>query len=154
VGADNQMQIQLAESARNKAKSSDVRQFAEQVVSDHTRLQNQWNAMASRSGIATSSGLGRHHREKVTQLGKVNGKNYDRAYMTLMIQQYQDEVSYWQKEGRASRSAQVRQLVNNGLPTLEQNLAQAKQIGRKVGVNPDDALRNRKDIAKEKKNEK
>jgi putative membrane protein len=154
VGADNQMQIQLAESARNKAKSSDVRQFAEQVVSDHTRLQNQWNAMASRSGIATSSGLGRHHREKVTQLGKVNGKNYDRAYMTLMIQQYQDEVSYWQKEGRASRSAQVRQLVNSGLPTLEQNLAQAKQIGRKVGVNPDDALRNRKDIAKEKKNEK
>jgi putative membrane protein len=154
VAADNYMQIQLGELARDKAKSREVRQFAERIVSDHTRLQNQWNSMTSRNGMPMKPGMGRRHREKVEQLGKANGKNFDRAFMTLMIQQHQDEVSYWQKEGRASRSAQVRELVNSGLPTLEEHLAQAKQIGRRVGVNPDEALRNRKDIEKERDKDK
>ena len=154
VGADNTMQIQLAELAREKARNREVRQFAERLISDHTRLQNQWNAMASRNGMAAKPGMGPRHREKIEQLQKVNGRNFDRAYMVLMIQQHQDEVSYWQKEGRASRSPEVRRLVNNGLPTLEQHLAQAKQVGRQVGVNPDEALRNRKDIARDRDDNK
>jgi putative membrane protein len=154
VYADNQMQIQLAELAREKARNREVRQFAERMISDHTRLQNQWTAMASRNGMTAKPGMGPRHREKVEQLQKVNGRNFDRGYMVLMIQQHQDEVSYWQKEGRASRSPEVRRLVTNGLPTLEQHLAQAKQVGRQVGVNPEEALRNRKDIARDRDDNK
>jgi putative membrane protein len=150
VGADNTMQIQLAQLARDKARNNEVRQFAERVITDHTRLQNQWTAMASRNGMTVRSGMGPRHREKVEQLRKANGNNVDRTYMTLMVQQHQDEVSYWQKEGRDSRSPQVRRLVNQGLPTMEQHLSEAKRIARQVGVDPEKALRNRKDIAKER----
>jgi len=154
VGADNQMQIQLAQIARDKAKNNQVRQFAERLISDHTQLQNQWSAVASRNGMSSKAGMGPRHREKIEQLQKVSGKNFDKAYMILMIQQHQDEVSYWQKEGRASQSPEVRRLVNQGLPTLEQDLAQAKQIGRNVGVNPEEALRNRTDIGRERNKDK
>jgi len=152
VGADNQMQIQLAQMARDKAKNKQVRDFAERLVTDHTRLQDQWSQLASSNGMPSKAGMGPRHREKIDQLRKVSGKNFDKAYMVLMIQQHQDEVSYWQNEGRDSKSAEVRRLVNAGLPTLEQHLAQAKQIGRQVGVNPDEALRNRTDIARDKNN--
>lgn len=154
VGADNTMQIALGELARKKAKNREVRDFAERLIEDHTRIQEQWNAMAARNGMPSKPGMGRRHREKIEQLNDVGGRKFDRAYMTLMIQQHQDEVSYWQKEGRASRSTQVRALVNRGLPTLEQHLAQSKQIGRKVGVDPNDALRNRKDIARDRNNDR
>jgi putative membrane protein len=154
VNADNTMQIQLAELARTRAKNNSVRQFAEQLIRDHTRLQQQWNDMASRNDLPSKPGMGSSHREKVEQLRKANGNKFDRTYMTLMIQQHQDEVSYWQKEGRASRSAQVRVLVNRGLPTLEQHLNQAKEIGRQVGVDPEKALRNRKDVARSKNKDK
>jgi hypothetical protein len=70
--------------------------------------------------------------------------------MITMIQQHSDEVSYWQKEGRASQSAQVRQLVNAGLPTLEQHFNEAKRIGRQLGIDPNEALKNRTDVAKNK----
>ena len=115
------MQIELAQLARERSKNPQVRQFAEQAITDHNRLQNQWSAMASKNGMTLSKGLGPMHKEKVTNLKKVGDKNFDQAYMVTMIQQYSDETSYWQKEGRASQSTQVRQLVNAGLPTLEQN---------------------------------
>jgi len=145
VGADNTMHIQLARIAIEKAKNKEVRQFAERMLTDHTRLQNDWQAMAERNGLPSKLGMGPKHREKVEDLQKVNGKNFDKAYMILMIQQHQ-QVSYWQKEGRASKSAPVRRLVEEGLPTEEQHLAQAKQIARKVGVDPAEAVR----VAREK----
>jgi putative membrane protein len=150
VNADNQMQIQLAQLARERSKNPQVRQFAEQAITDHNRLQNQWSAMASKNGVSLSKGLGPMHKEKVTNLKKVNDKNFDQAYMITMIQQYSDETSYWQKEGRASQSAQVRQAVNAGLPTLEQNFNEAKRLGRQLGIDPNEALKNRSDVAKNK----
>jgi len=140
VGADNTMHIQLARIALDKAKNKDVRQFAQRMLTDHSRLQDQWTALAARNGLPSRLGMGPKHREKVEQLEKVSEKNFDKAYMILMIQQHQ-QVSYWQNEGRNSKSAQVRRLVNDGLPTEEQHLAQAKKIAREVGVNPAEAVR-------------
>jgi putative membrane protein len=150
VNSDNQMQIQLAQLARQRSKNPQVRQFAEQAITDHNGLQNQWRAMASQNGMTLNQGLGPMHKEKVTNLKKASDKNFDKAYMTTMIQQYSDETSYWQKEGRASQSAQVRQLVNAGLPTLEQNFNEAKRLGRELGIDPNEALKNRQDVAKNK----
>jgi putative membrane protein len=154
VHADNMMMIQLGERAQERARNREVREFAEREARDHERLQNQWTSMASRHGLPSRPGMGPRHREKVELLEDARGNNFDRVYMTLMIQQHSDEVSYWRKEGRASRSAQVRELVNRGLPTLERHFEQAKEIGRRIGVNPEAALRNRTDVSRAKKNNK
>ncbi len=155
VGADNTMMVQLAEIAKDDAKDKEIREYAAREARDHERLQNQWTAVVQRNGMASyKPGMGSNHREKVEQLKKAKGKNLDRVYMTLMIQQHTDEVSYWQKEGRGSNSTQVRNLVNGGLPTLEQHLADAKRLGRKVGLNPDQVLKTRTDIEKNKNKDK
>ncbi|HZA98894.1 MAG TPA: DUF4142 domain-containing protein, partial [Gemmatimonadales bacterium] len=150
VGADNTMMIQLAELAQNRARNETVRNFAERIREDHSRLQQQWENMASNNGFPLKEGMGSRHREKVEQLRDAKGNNFDRTFMTLMIQQHSDEVSYWRKEGRASRSQPVRNLVDRGLPILEQHYEQARRIGRQVGVDPEKALRNRKDIARDR----
>jgi putative membrane protein len=154
VGADNTMQVQLAELAQRKARNREIREFAQREARDHQRLMNQWTNMTARSGMSLKPGMGPRHREKITQLQDESGNDFDKAYMTLMIRQHQDEVSYWRKEGRASRSPQVRNLVNSGLPTLEQDLAEAKRLGRKVGVDPEKVLKNRTDLAKNKNKNK
>ena len=155
VGADNTMMVQLAELAQDNAKDKEIREYASREARDHERLQNQWTAVVQRNGMSSyKPGMGPNHREKVEQLKNAKGKNFDRTYMTLMIQQHTDEVSYWQKEGRASNSTQVRNLVNGGLPTLEEHLSEAKRLGRKVGLNPDQVLKNRTDIEKHKNKDK
>jgi putative membrane protein len=151
VGADNAMQIELAKLAEDRASSRAVRQYAEREKRDHERLQDQWVEMGKRNDMKISAkGMGELHRDKVEQLKDVRGRNFDRAYMTMMIRQHSDEVSYWRKEGRDSQSPRVRELVNRGLPTLERHFEEAKQIGRQVGVNPEMVLRNRTDLTREK----
>jgi putative membrane protein len=136
VTADNMLEVTLAQLAERKAENSEVRQFAQRMVADHNKLQNDWVSMASSNGLNFKTGFGKNHRKKLNQLQKLSGKEFDRTYMTLMIQDHKDYVDYFRKEGRAANSAPVRNLVSAGLPMLEQHWSMAKQVGVKVGANP------------------
>jgi putative membrane protein len=136
VTADNMLEVTLGQLAERKAENSEVRQFAQRMVADHNKLQNDWVSMASSNGMNFKTGFGKNHRKKLDQLQKLSGKEFDRAYMTLMIQDHKDYVDYFRKEGRAAGSAAVRNRVSSDLSILEQHWAMAKQIGVKVGANP------------------
>jgi putative membrane protein len=141
--ADNFLEVHLGQLAEKKARNSAVKEFGQRMVTDHTTMQTGWVQMAHQNGMPIKPGMGPRHREKLTRLEKMSGKKFDRAFMTLMIQQHQDEVEYFSKEGRAANSAPVRSLVTTGLPILQQHLSLAKQIGNRVGVDTVAVLRNR-----------
>jgi putative membrane protein len=132
--ADHFLETRLGELAERRARNSDVKQFGRRMVTDHTRLQEQWIGMASISGRPFKPGMGRLHQQKLERLKDVSDREFDRAYMTLVIQNHQDYLNYWRKEGRAAKSSPVRQLVDSGLPTLEQHWSMAREIGAKVGA--------------------
>ena len=149
AGAGNAMFVQLSEIAQNKAKDNAVRQFAERARSDFEKLDNQWSDVASNNSMKTG-GMGKRHHEKIETLQKASSNNFDKTYMTIMVQQLHDRLTYWQKEGRDAKSARVRNQVDRDLPTIQQLNAQAQQVSRQIGVNPDAALRNRTDISTHK----
>jgi predicted outer membrane protein len=154
AAAENAMVVQLSQTAEQKAKDNAVKQFAQQTRSDFEKLQNEWSKMASNNDMKIGNGMGKHHHEKVETLQKASGKNFDETYMTIMVQQLHDRLSYWQKEGRASNSSQVRNLVNRGLPVIQQRYADAQRVARQIGVNPDVALKNRTDVSGYKEDNK
>jgi putative membrane protein len=135
IGADNLLHLRLGELAKSKAEDRAVKQYAERLVRDHEKLQEQWTSMASKNGMSSwKPGMGPRHKEKVTRLERLAGREFDRAYMTTVIQHQQDMLDYFQKEGRAANSAPVRDLVNDGTPVLQQHVRLGKQVGAEVGA--------------------
>jgi putative membrane protein len=134
MSSENLLEIRLGQMARQKASNSEVKDFGQRMVTDHTKLQDQWTTMASKNGLKFKPGLGRKHGQKVDRLEKLSGKEFDRAYMTTMIQDQKDDVDYLQNESKAAHSTPVRDLVGSILPTFEQHLTLAKQVGSKVGA--------------------
>jgi putative membrane protein len=149
VDAHHYLQVRLGRLAQKKGRDSAVKRFGERMEEDHGALQQQLNNVASRNGMKFESGMGPDNRANLERLEKVSDKAFDRAYMTLMIQTHNGYLNYWRKEGRAARSAPVRQLVNRGLPTLEEHMEMAKRIGSRIGVDADAALVGRR-IASER----
>jgi putative membrane protein len=145
--ADNVLEKRLGELAQSKSTDAAVKQYAQHLVSDHTIMENQWIALAARNGMTLKSGMGPRHKKKADRLEKLSGRDFDRAFMTTSIQNHQDYVEYFSKDGRATRSAQVRDLAANDLRSFELHLDQAKRIGEQVGVNVAAALRARKSSA-------
>jgi putative membrane protein len=141
IAADHLLEVLLARLAESRGQSSAVKQFAKQLEADHNRLQDDWLAMSSRNGHEFKARIGKNHRAKLTRLEKLSGRAFDRAYMTMMVQNRKDYINYFEKEGRAAHSSQVRELVNRDLPTLRSHFNGAKEVGAEVGADTAATLR-------------
>jgi putative membrane protein len=153
VAAGNMMEIRLGQLAQQKATGSDARRLADRLVADFTRWQDRWTGMASRNGMPFKPGMGDLHRQKVERLQKASRGQFDRVYVRTVIENLESMLPYFQKEGRAARSAPVRNLVEEELPALQQDLAMAKRIGEQVHADKTDPDRDRdrdRDLSKKK----
>lgn len=142
--ADNTLEIRLAQFAQRRATQNSVRQLAQRIESEHTAMQNRWIALGASNGMKLKAGMGRRHTDKAERVEKVGGSEFDRAYVTMLIQNNQDYLEYFEKEGRANKSAQVRNEAARNVPTLRHHQDMAKRIGVQVGVDTTAALRARK----------
>jgi putative membrane protein len=140
---DNTTEIRLAQLALKKATDARVRQLAKQILDDHTAMRNQWISMARNHGMALQPGLGSWHTERLQNLEKRLASDFDKSYVTMVIQNAQDYVEYFQKEGLTAHSALARDRAANDLATLQKHLSEAKRVARQLGIDTDAVLRDR-----------
>lgn len=134
VRTDNQLEVRLGQLAAQRATNPAVKQFGQQMVTDHNRMGNEWTSLASRTGIRGTSALDATQQQLVSRLSSLSGAEFDREYMNTMVQDHQLNISTFQRLGPSAQSADVRQLAANGLPILEQHLTMAQQVAGQVGA--------------------
>jgi putative membrane protein len=134
VAADHLLEIRLGTIAQKKATNTAVKQFGERMVNDHTSMLEQWRALVTKSGFPFQPGLRDEQEDEVKRLEKVSGTEFDRSYMTAMIEGHQNEITKFQTKGQSANSTQVRELVTVGLPVLQQHFTLANQVGSQVGA--------------------
>src|SRR5262245_33418672 len=74
----------LAEKAATKATNQDVRQFAQRLADDHTKMNYDLMAMASDLKVAVAGGASKEHKEALLDLLKARGDEFDRKFIKLM----------------------------------------------------------------------
>jgi putative membrane protein len=148
IVADATLEMRMAQLAERKGQSSAVKQLATRIAADHNRLQADWLAMASSNGQPFKPGFGKNHKAKLDAIQKLSGRAFDRAYISTVVRDHRDYINYFEKEGRAANSSQVRELVNRDLPTLRSTFNQAKQVGTQIGADVNVTLRSERGSAK------
>jgi putative membrane protein len=133
VRASNLLETMLGDLAGKKSSTPAVKQFGQQMVTDHSRMSSQWASLGSRSGLPTPSLLDATQRQLVSRLSSLSGAEFDREYMSTMVQKHQTDISTLQSLGQSAQSPAVRQLAANDLPTLQQHLTMAQQVANQVG---------------------
>ena len=80
------LDIKAAKQALKKSKDKNVRAFAKDMVKDHTAVNDKALALVKKLKVTpedndTSKGLVKQADEKRTELGKLSGKAFDKAYI-------------------------------------------------------------------------
>jgi putative membrane protein len=133
VDGSNSAELSLGRMAQQKAKNSQVKQFAQRMVSDHQSMQNEWRAVASQGGVTISGTVNPTFQQQVARLNQLSGAEFDRAFMSTMVQNHETAVNAFKSRGQNSSSTEVRTLVNKGLPTIQEHLRMARQLSEQVG---------------------
>jgi putative membrane protein len=126
------MQVQLAQLAQDKARDPKVKDFASTMRKDFQDYLDRWTSLAQRNNITLPNHIGNLHQDKVDRLKKASGKDVDRVYLDIVKETVGSMVPYYQKEGRDAQASDIRNLVNQELPTIRQRLDRAETLDRQV----------------------
>jgi putative membrane protein len=141
----NMAEIQLGRLAEQKAQSPQVKDFARQMVEDHTKANNDLEQIARAQNIPLPTELDKDHQDVMQKLQGLSGADFDREYMDAMVDGHQDAVDLLKDHaddlkdnaqqgapvgtsGSAPAKVQADQWAANTLPTVQSHLDMAKRI--------------------------
>lgn len=127
------VEVELARLAQRRAADSDVKDFARRMVADHEAMGRQWYALAQRQRVTVQTQRDPATDQTVRRLEGLSGAAFDRAYMTEMVRQHQQELAHMQQIATSARSPEVRQLGATGQATVREHLTLAREVARDVG---------------------
>lgn len=152
--SDGTAEVELAKMAKEHASTSDVKQFAQMMIDDHTKAGDQLKQIAATYAIPQDVKIDDKHKDLMETLSKLTGPDFDKEYMNAMVDDHQDAVQDLRSRVDENRSlsdritgknpesaasvkpeaadnhvdASINQWAANTLPTVEHHLDRAKQI--------------------------
>jgi len=129
----NMAEIQLGELASERASSSQVKQFGQHMVEAHRKANEEVQSLAKQKGIKAPQKLDAKHQQTYDRLSKLQGAEFDRAYMVLMVQDHREDVEAFEYQAKNSRDKDVRRLASTQTPELRQHLQMATDARQQVG---------------------
>lgn len=124
-------EIQASQLAQTRATSADVKTFASQMITDHTKTSDQMKAMVSgKSGMQIPTSLDQQHATMLRNLRSASGANFDHLYVQQQVQAHNQAVTLFTNEAQDGRDADLKGFAGQTLPTLQQHLASAQQLSK------------------------
>jgi putative membrane protein len=128
------MEVEIAKLAVDKASSEEVKQYAQRLVDDHTKANDELTQLASQKGVTIP------HDEKAMmkgkdKLSKLSGADFDREFMSMMIKDHAKEVKEFEGVSTKAKDTDVKDWAAKTLPTLREHLQMARDINTKVAAN-------------------
>jgi putative membrane protein len=127
-------EVSLAKLAQEKASSSDVKSFAAKLEKDHTQANDELKEVASKKNITLPTAPSKTHQAMHDRLAKLSGAEFDKAYVSAMLDDHQKDVREFSRVASGSGDADVKAFASKTLPTLKDHLQQVQELSKSMGV--------------------
>ena len=121
-------EVQLGNLALAKAQSAEVKQFAERMVADHTKANDDLKEVAAKKSVALPTEISDEQKSTLDKLSKLSGADFDKAYVKAMVEDHEKDVKEFQTQSQTGTDADVKAFATNTLPTLKAHLEMIKGI--------------------------
>lgn len=125
-------EVEAGKLAASKASNTEVKDFAEKMVSDHTKNNEHLKTLATQKKVDLPSAVDADHAAEKAKLEKASGADFDAAYMQGQVKDHQQTVQLLQHEINAGQDVAVRAFAQETLITVQHHLEMAKELEAKV----------------------
>jgi len=120
------MEVDLGKFAQ-KSSNSQVKDFAAQMVADHTKANNELKALAYKSEILLPTQYHADQAEHIKKMKSLSGPDFDKHYITMMVDDHNKTVALF-RSATETTSKDVKKFATGTLAVLEGHYAKAKAI--------------------------
>jgi putative membrane protein len=134
----NQVDVDAGKLAAARTKSGEVRQFAQQMVTDHTAVNQQAVALVTKLKVKpepsdTSRSLQKGGDDNIAKLKKLEGAQFDKAYVAQEVGYHQAVLDAIDKVlAPSAQNAELKALIAKVRPAIAAHLEHAKHLNAQL----------------------
>jgi putative membrane protein len=127
-------EIDAAKLAQSKASSADVKKFAQEMIDDHTKMDQEGDTLASKLGLSPSDNeiskkLKADSEATMAKLKDLSGAAFDKAYAEAEVKDHEAVLATIDNTLLpSSPTAELKTMLTNVRPKIQAHLDHAKKL--------------------------
>ena len=131
AGIGGVAEVELSKLAQ-KSENADVKSFADRMIRDHTKANQELTTIAASLGVDVPKALDPEHERLRQKLQTLRGKPFDEQYMHGMVDDHNKVVKLFKDEERSGSNNALKQFAQKTLPVLQEHQTMALELSNKV----------------------
>jgi putative membrane protein len=127
-------EVQLAQLTLQKSENEQVKQFAQRMIDDHTKLNEQMKPVAQQLGVDAPTDVSKNDKKAMAKLQGLSGVAYDQAYIKDMVKDHKQDLNDFQMEASSGQDQTAKDAANQGSKVIAQHLQMAQQMAKDQNV--------------------
>jgi putative membrane protein len=120
-------EVTLGKLAERKASSKGVKDFGQMMVADHNKANDELKTLAKKKGIILP-GECTMCQQKIAELDKLTGKEFDKKYVEMMVADHKDVVAKFTTEASQGKDSDIKRWASEKLATIKHHLTAAEEL--------------------------
>jgi len=120
-------EIQAGQMAEQKGVAKDVKDYGAMMVKDHTAAADKLKSIAASKNITLPSTVSSDMQKDLDDLNKKEGKDFDKAYIDMMISDHKKVISAFEDESKNGSDTDIRGFADSTLHVLRHHLDEAEK---------------------------
>jgi putative membrane protein len=126
--------ISVSKLADKHASSPKVKAFAAEMVKEHEACLDKIAELMKNRKIGVVTGLEKDAKAEIDRLSKLQGSEFDKAYLTWIIEKHKDGIKMLETQIKDGKNADTTAMAKEALPKLRQHLKHAEQLAKDLGA--------------------
>jgi putative membrane protein len=128
AAADGGMyEVEVGKLALKNGTAAEVKQLAQMMVDDHGKANEELKAAAQAKNITLPATLSQDKQDKINDLSKKTGNDFDKAYLDAMVDAHKDDIDKFEKQANDGNDADLKAWAAGKVPTLKHHLETAEK---------------------------
>jgi putative membrane protein len=130
---DGLAEVKMGQMGQAKTGNPDVKALANMIVEDHSKANAQMKALADSKQVKVADEPGMTAEAKSKMLDGKTGGDFEKEYIEALIKDHKTDIDKFEKEAAKAKDPDIKNFVDQTLPTLKHHLEMAEQIQAKIG---------------------
>ncbi len=134
AGPGGMAEVELGRLAVGHATNARLKQFAQQMIEDHSKAGEQLKKLAQQKKVKLPPGILPQAKQTKEKLSKLNGEQFDREYVKAMVEVHEKDVAAFDAVAKNATDADLKAFAAATAPTLQHHLQMIREIAKSMNV--------------------
>lgn len=122
-------EVAMAKLALERSSSDSVKQYAQQMIDDHTKAGDELAQVASMKGISLPMEPDAKHKEMLAKMQQLSGAAFDAMYVKMAgVKDHEKMEKLFMGESSKGKDTDAKGFAAKTLPTVQSHLRMAREI--------------------------